>query len=344
MTSTANTSSVHTAWLDHAARLAQHVDPHATRPNPRVGCVVVRDGHLIAQGAHTHVGGPHAEAVALHGLTPSDVQTATVYITLEPCAHFTGKRTPACVGRLTALRPAQVIVGSLDPTWSGANLAHLRQQGVAAHYVQHTGCHSVNRFWLTATQQQRPYLTVKIAQSLAGQWVNPHSPHITSATTRQHVHELRAQHDTILTTPATIIADNPQLNVRLTQSSLLHPHSDPDLIIFGNTSLPRHTDAHTHAPRTVHHLPSQPLADALIHMYKLGYRSLMTECGPTLCSALIDAGLANEIQLHIASNYYHQNINKNTPSWPPTRWEDYQMTEIQSRQGDLCLTFHPPTS
>src|SRR5690554_4319178 len=119
-------------WMRHALALADTV-LYLTSPNPRVGCVIVRDGEILGQGATQRAGGPHAEIVALqdaaaHGRS---LQGSTVYVTLEPCSHY--GRTPPCVDRLIAARPARVVIamGDPNPLVGGRGIAKLREAGIA---------------------------------------------------------------------------------------------------------------------------------------------------------------------------------------------------------------------
>ncbi len=203
-------------WLAAAARLAAR-RRGLTRPNPAVGCIIVRDGQVLARGWTAPGGRPHAEAMALRA-AGDRAQGATVYVTLEPCAHLSA-RGPACADLLVAARPARVVVGveDPDPRTAGSGLARLRDAGIAAELVRSAAAADSLEGYLTRARLGRPHVTLKLAMSLDGCIAlgDGTSRWITGPEARAHVHARRARVDAILVGGGTLRADAPRLDVRL---------------------------------------------------------------------------------------------------------------------------------
>lgn len=200
-----------------AGRLALRARPLSC-PNPGVAALVVHHGRVIARGWTGAGGRPHAEAAALAGLAPEVLAEATLYVTLEPCAHQS-RRGPACADLIIAARPARVVVGQYDPDprTSGAGLARLEAAGIATCLLDDPASAASLAGFLTGQRLGRPWVTLKLATSLDGciALADGTSRWITGETARAHVHARRAQHDAIIVGGGTWRADNPQLDVRL---------------------------------------------------------------------------------------------------------------------------------
>jgi len=188
-------------------------------PNPNVGCVIVSSsGRVVGSGATAAGGRPHAEAVAL-AEAGKRAMGATVYVTLEPCAHASD-RGPACTDLLLAAEPAQVVIAlkDPDPRTSGKGIRRLRRAGIEV--ILGTGRdvakHSLAG-WLTRLRLGRPRVTLKLALSIDGKIGLPsgESKWITGEDARRHVHLERAHSDMILVGRGTLLADQPRLDVRL---------------------------------------------------------------------------------------------------------------------------------
>lgn len=192
---------------------------YTTRPNPAVGCVIVQADKVVGQGFHPKAGAPHAEVFALKEAGVRAVG-ATAYVTLEPCSH-TG-RTPPCALALIAAGVARVVIAGLDPNpqVAGRGVKLLEQSGIAVTIgVLTAQAEALNRGFLTAMRTQMPYVRLKIATSLDGRtaMASGESKWITSAAARADVQKLRAQSGAIITGSETVMADNPQLNIRSNQ-------------------------------------------------------------------------------------------------------------------------------
>ncbi len=201
-------------FLDAAIALAER-GMFTTTPNPRVGCVLVRDGRVIGRGWHQHAGGPHAEAAALAAATQS-VAGATCFVSLEPCAH--SGRTPPCADALIAARVARVVIGSRDPNPSvaGRGIARMRAAGIEVNVAERGAALELNRGFFTRFTQRRPWVRLKIAASLDGRtaMASGESQWITGAAARADVQHWRARSCAVLTGIGTLLADDPQLTVR----------------------------------------------------------------------------------------------------------------------------------
>jgi diaminohydroxyphosphoribosylaminopyrimidine deaminase/5-amino-6-(5-phosphoribosylamino)uracil reductase len=191
----------------------------SSAPNPNVGCVVVTaDGKIVGRGATAPGGRPHAEAIAL-AQAGAKARRATVYVTLEPCAHDS-PRGPACAGLLIAARPAEVVVAlkDPDPRTAGRGIKQIRAAGISVRLG--SGREAARRSmsgWLTRQALGRPRITLKLALSIDGKIALPsgESKWITGEDARRHVHLQRAHADMILVGRGTYAADRPKLDVRL---------------------------------------------------------------------------------------------------------------------------------
>ena len=189
---------------------------YTTAPNPRVGCVLVKGGHVIGEGWHERAGGPHAEVLAL-AAAREPVHGATAYVTLEPCAHH--GRTPPCANALVEARVARVVAAMEDPNplVSGQGFAILKAAGVeVASGLLQAEAEEVNIGFASRMRRGRPWVRMKIAASLDGRTAlsNGQSRWITGEAARRDGHRWRARACAVLTGIGTVKEDNPQLTVR----------------------------------------------------------------------------------------------------------------------------------
>ncbi|WP_231901949.1 bifunctional diaminohydroxyphosphoribosylaminopyrimidine deaminase/5-amino-6-(5-phosphoribosylamino)uracil reductase RibD [Halorhodospira halochloris] len=203
-------------WMARAVRLAADTFP-PPHPNPRVGCVIVKDGRPIGEGTHLRAGTPHAESHALGNCTEPSLG-ATAYVTLEPCSHF--GRTPPCADALINAGIRRVVVGHVDPSCqvAGRGIERLRQAGLEVETgVLEQEAVSLNRGFLRRVETGMPWVTVKLAASIDGRTAlaSGESRWITSAAARYDVHRLRGEAAAILSSSATVKRDDPLLNTRL---------------------------------------------------------------------------------------------------------------------------------
>jgi diaminohydroxyphosphoribosylaminopyrimidine deaminase / 5-amino-6-(5-phosphoribosylamino)uracil reductase len=203
-------------YMRQALRLARK-GLGKTSPNPMVGAVIVREGRIIGQGYHRYFGGDHAEIDALKNAA-EDVSGATMYVTLEPCRHW-GK-TPPCTDAIMERRIGKVVIGMLDPfpEMRGKSVEILNQHGIeTAVGVLEKDCRSLNEAYLKYITTGMPFVTVKFAQTLDGRIATAKgsSRWISSPESLKLAHKLRSHHDAILVGVGTVLADNPELTVRL---------------------------------------------------------------------------------------------------------------------------------
>ncbi len=188
-------------------------------PNPMVGCVIVRGGRIVGEGYHRRFGGAHAEVNALRA-AGARAKGATVYVTLEPCAHF-GK-TPPCVDALIAARVKRVIAAMWDPFAKvrGRGLRRLHAAGIDVHVgLCERQARQLNAPYLTRQRANRPWVILKWAQSLDGRLATRtgDSKWISSQPSRRTAHQLRGRVDAIVVGVNTVLVDDPRLDCRMTR-------------------------------------------------------------------------------------------------------------------------------
>lgn len=309
-------------WMTKALKLAEK-GRQTTTPNPNVGCVIVRNNELLAEGFHAKAGQAHAEAMAL--AAGGDVRGATAFITLEPCAHH--GRTPPCADALIAAGIARVVCAMIDPNprVAGAGLRKLTEAGIATHCgVLQPAAERLNADFIKRMRTGLPFVIIKMAASLDGATAlaNGASQWITGPEARQDVQQERALSCAIVTGVDTVIADNPSLNVRLQEAS-----RQPLRIILdsnGRTPLQAAIVAKPGDTLIIHgdELPAEQVRAFQQHGFQtqamplVGGRidigaflqwcnrkelnRLWVEAGATLASAFIDAGIVDEIWLYQA--------------------------------------------
>ncbi len=265
-------------------------------PNPRVGCVLVRDGRVIGEGYHRGSGTPHAEVAALSA-ADGPVAGATAYVTLEPCAHH--GRTGPCAEALIAAGVARVVYAQADPNpdASGGG-AVLRDHGVGVEAgLLADEAIAVNRAWTIAMRQGRPMVTWKVAGTLDGYAAaaDRTSRWITGAAARDDVHRMRAEVGAVLVGTGTALADDPSLTVRLPD----HDGPQPLRVVMGRTAIPPESRVlDGSAPHLIitEHNPD----GALKALWSRRIRHVLLEGGPTLAAAFLRAGLVDEVVAYIA--------------------------------------------
>ena len=201
-------------WLAAAAAVAARGRP-LSRPNPAVGAILVKGGYVIGRGWTQAGGRPHAEAMALAAAGEA-ARGATLYVTLEPCAHQSA-RGPACADLAAAAGLARVVVGchDPDPRTAGAGVARIKAAGVPVELNDHPACRASLSGFLTRCGLGRPEVTLKLALSADSRLAPPQGQWLTGEIARAHTHAWRAKMDAILVGRGTLEADNPRLDVRL---------------------------------------------------------------------------------------------------------------------------------
>jgi diaminohydroxyphosphoribosylaminopyrimidine deaminase / 5-amino-6-(5-phosphoribosylamino)uracil reductase len=294
-------------------------------PNPRVGCVIVRDGVVLGEGSTQRAGGNHAEVEAINAALDAGhkLAGATVYVTLEPCAHF--GRTPPCVNALIEQRVARVVAAIEDPNplVAGKGLERLREASIEVQCGLLTQeAREINLGFFSRMQRGRPWVRMKAAASLDGvtALADGQSQWITGEAARNDGHHYRAMACAVLTGVGTLLADDPQLNVRalatqrqprkvLVDSRLDSPltaryfNDGPVAVFCGGASADR-VEVFTQAGHQVIELPdAQGKVDLVAMMQELGrlqINELHVEAGYKLNGSLVRAGMIDEIVLYLA--------------------------------------------
>jgi len=295
----------------------------STDPNPRVGCVLVKDGTLVGEGWHRRTGEAHAEVIALDA-AGEQARGAIVYVTLEPCCHH--GRTPPCTDALLNAGVARVVAAMADPNpqVAGRGLEILRTAGVEVDCgLLEAEARALNPGFIQRMTHGRPWVRVKLAMSLDGRTAlaSGESQWLTGAAARQDVQRLRARSSAILSGIGTVLADDPSLNVRLPEatrqplrvildSGLRTPPTAQTLRLPGQVVIfTAVADPAAQAPLRAAgaELVVTPRADKGLNLYavmaELARREcneLQVECGSTLAGALLQAGLVDELVVYMA--------------------------------------------
>ncbi|WP_374256481.1 bifunctional diaminohydroxyphosphoribosylaminopyrimidine deaminase/5-amino-6-(5-phosphoribosylamino)uracil reductase RibD [Yokenella regensburgei] len=317
-------------YMARALKLAQR-GRFTTHPNPNVGCVIVKDGVVVGEGFHYRAGEPHAEVHALR-MAGDKAKGATAYVTLEPCSHH--GRTPPCCEALIAAGVSRVVAAMQDPNpqVAGRGLHRLKEEGIdVSHGLMMSEAELLNKGFLKRMRTAFPYIQLKLGASLDGRtaMASGESQWITSPAARRDVQRLRAQSHAILTTAATVLADDPALTVRWDElnpdTQAIYPREalrQPLRIVLdrlgqvtpehrivqqsGETWIVHSQEDNREWPENVRALKvpeHNGHLDLVLLMMQLGkaqINSLWVEAGPTLAGALLQAGLVDELVVYLA--------------------------------------------
>ncbi|ABE54430.1 5-amino-6-(5-phosphoribosylamino)uracil reductase / diaminohydroxyphosphoribosylaminopyrimidine deaminase [Shewanella denitrificans OS217] len=320
--------------MSRAIQLAER-GRYTTRPNPCVGCVIVKDGIKLAEGYHQKAGFGHAEVNALAALKSANLSAigATAYVTLEPCSHF--GRTPPCAQTLVESGVAKVVVAITDanPQVAGKGIAMLREAGIAVEVgLLQAQALELNLGFMKRMRTGLPWVTVKLAASLDGKTAlsNGVSKWITGDASRNDVQKLRARSCALITGIETVLADDPSLNVRYQSLGSLKDELDvtelhqpvrivldskarltADKRLFSITSpiilvstqaypetviFPAHVQCLQFAPDNDGRVP----LISLFHHLGKSYNQVLIEAGATLAGKVLELGLGDELYLYQA--------------------------------------------
>ena len=250
-------------------------------PKPTVGAVVVCNGQVVGEGV-TEPAGRHAEVVAL-AAAGERAHDATMYVTLEPCAHHGA--TPPCVDAIVAAGVERVVVGSLDPNPEAAGgVEKLRAAGVDVEVADWFEARAQNEAWRMWVAKRRPFVTYKAAVTLDGRVTLPGSRWVTGVESRRLVHEWRAQVDAVAVGGGTARADRPRLDARDVET----PRGQPRRLVFSSS------------PFDGLEQRSGALEDELRTLAEEGVQSLLLEGGPTLAASFFAADLVDRVLLFVA--------------------------------------------
>jgi diaminohydroxyphosphoribosylaminopyrimidine deaminase/5-amino-6-(5-phosphoribosylamino)uracil reductase len=272
-----------TDYMQRALELAER-GRGTTRPNPVVGAVIVQEGDIVGEGWHERPGGPHAEVAAL-AQAGARTRGATLYVTMEPCAHH--GRTPPCVDAVLQAEMARVVAGCLDPgAESGGGLDRLRAAGLDVELLDTFEARAQNEGWRTWVTEQRPFVIYKVAATLDGRVTVPGARWVSGPESRRLVHELRAQVDAVAVGMGTVRADEPRLDARDVETT-----EQPRRLAFGTGPLPGGSELE---------LRTGALRDELAALAEEGVQSLLLEGGPTIATAFLEEGLVDKLMVFLA--------------------------------------------
>ena len=300
-------------YLRRAISLASRVPPRATAPNPRVGCVLVKNGRIIAEGVHARYGGPHAEAAALKN-AGARAKGATAYVTLEPCSPFPGKKTPPCSQALAAAGVKRAVFPSLDPNPKvvGRGAGHMKRAGLRVDRIPTLAAEAeaLNRGFFSRMRRGRPWIVLKTALSLDGKAAaaSGRSRWVTGKPARDAVHAMRAELDAILVGAGTVLADDPALTAHGAGENPLR------VVLAGKRPLPKNARIFDDAADTIVYWIKRPadLRAALRDLAAQGVGTVLVEGGPTIHAAFLRAGLVDEARVFLAPKFLSGADDPNT--------------------------------
>ncbi len=317
-----STVEVDLRYMNRAMELAR-LGLGTVSPNPMVGCVVVHHDRIIGEGFHQKYGGPHAEVNAINSVSEKLLlPESTVYVTLEPCAHF-GK-TPPCADLLVSSHIKKVVIANSDPNpmVAGKGIAKLQNGGIAVStgIMEKEGV-ELNRRFFTFINKKRPYVILKWAETSDGfiARTNYDSKWISNEYSRKLVHKWRTEEDAILVGRNTALHDNPMLNARD------WPGKNPiRIVIDRHLQLPRELNLLDGSISTICYnilksrsepnleyvqLPEQDfLTSLLVDLCRRQIQSIIIEGGALTLQAFIDAGLWDETRVFCAPESFGEGI------------------------------------
>ncbi|SBT16073.1 Riboflavin biosynthesis protein RibD [Marinomonas gallaica] len=323
----------HQTYMARAVQLARK-GLYTTHPNPRVGCVIVKNDQVIGEGFHLKTGEGHAEVQALANLTES-ASGATAYVTLEPCSHH--GRTPPCAGVLIKAGVTSVVYGMQDPNpeVAGNGLKMLEQASIEViGPVMEAECRGLNPGFIKRMEEGLPFIRVKLAMSVDGRTAmeSGESQWITGPAARQDVQRLRAQSSAIVTGIGSVIVDNPSMTVRIDpndqeadtktvrqplrvildtalsippESKILYPTNEVLVFCDEEEIEPDHLKTLQKKKVDVRFLPLADdgrldLVEAMGQLADDGINEVLVETGAVLAGAFLDAGLVDELVIYMA--------------------------------------------
>ena len=301
-----------------------------TRPNPRVGAILVKGGRCVGAGFHRGAGQPHAEAIAIQKAGAS-ARGADLYVTMEPCSSH--GRTPPCTGAIRRAGVKRVIYGSsdVDPKNAARSERILQQAGIqVVRGVLKRECDYLNEDYFFWTRTQQPWVILKLAMTLDGSLTVPGRRWITGPQARAEVQRIRAGCDAILVGAETVRKDNPRLTVRIGAGR-------PQLwraVVTKSGKLPLRAGIFTDAyrERTVVYR-NRPWPSILKDLHQKGVRRLLVEGGAKTAAGLMAVGKVNEVVLFFAPEIAEPG-HPRVADWAGWKWSRVSVT---GAGRDLCL-------
>jgi len=326
-----------------------------TAPNPSVGCVIVKDGIVVARARTADMGRPHAETAALEQ-AGINAQGATLYVTLEPCTHE--GHTPPCTKAIMDAKISKVVIGALDcdPRVYGQSIDILKEKGIDVVYgVLEDECLDLNSGFFSCIQNNLPFVTLKVACSLDGKiaLASGESQWITGDHARRHSHALRSRHDAIMVGMGTVVKDDPMLSARIDGVE----HSGIRIVLDKRLEMPMDSilvrTAYAKRLWLIHGSDHEQDKGAIIatgaHLHQVddpnnlksvlnllasqGITRLMVEGGASLHTSFLQEGLFDELVLYRAPTLLGQDaMNVSGGLHIETLADRYDLTHVESRK------------
>lgn len=309
----------HEEYMEIALELSQYGMGHVA-PNPMVGCVIVHNDKVISKGYHTAYGEAHAEVEAIRYVEDKSIlKECTLYVTLEPCAHF-GK-TPPCANLITEMGIPRVVIGTRDPfsEVNGRGIEHLKAHGVEVIEGRlEDECRFVNRRFFTFHEKKRPYIILKWAQTADGFMDKIREENergsfpISSVESRKLVHQWRSLEQAILVGPTTALNDDPALTVRLVEGD-----NPIRIVIDEKGCLPEELQLFNNEARTIalvgngvqarYNCEILPLEKSGVEewmrvLHEANIQSILVEGGAGILNTFIESGMWDEMRVFTSNN------------------------------------------
>lgn len=339
-------------FMQRALQLAGY-GKASVSPNPMVGCVIVLDGKIIGEGWHQKAGEPHAEVLAIRSVENKDLlKSATVYVTLEPCAHY-GK-TPPCAELLVKKQLKKVVIGAIDtnPLVAGKGIEILKNAGIEIETgVLEKECLEINKAFFTFMEKKRPYIVLKWAQTSDGFIAREDydSKWISNPLSRQLVHKWRTEIDAILIGKNTAQYDDPQLTARdwsgKSPVRIVMDHKlslDEDLKIFDGEQKTilfhsKNQKIERQGVELVQLSYDDFLEDLRNYLHQEKIQSVLVEGGAQTVQSFIDAGLWDEARIFTAPVSFDKGIKA-------AELKNYQLVSQENirdkKQTDVLSIYH----
>lgn len=344
-------------YMQQAIQLAKSADGQ-TGVNPLVGAVVVKDGRVVGFGAHLRAGEAHAEVHAIR-MAGASAYGATIYVTLEPCAHY-GK-TPPCADLIVESGIKRVVIAMEDPNplVAGKGISRLKSVGIDVEVgLLEAEARALNPAFLRSLETKRPYVILKTATSLDGKIALEagESQWVTGDEARRDVHELRAKVDAVLTGIGTVLADDPALTVRLDvptrqplrvildrdlriplSSQLVRSANDVPVLVYTLSDDDVKRDA---LSQTGVELADYSTLDNVFRdLYRRGVGRLLVEAGPTLVTSLLDGRYADEWVMYQSPRVFGGNggVYRSTQVGPLDTIERFVIKSVETVGTDIKL-------
>lgn len=289
--------------------------------NPTVGAVLVKSDKIIGKGFHVKKDLDHAEVVAMRGLTRKQLKGATLYVTLEPCCHK-GKTTPPCTEMISAMGIRRVVAAARDPNIkvNGKGLEALKKAGIdISEGISCDEAMALNEAYGYSIRKKLPFVALKNAMSMDGRIaaMDGSSRWISCRESREFVHIMRREHDAVMTTAATVMRDDPRLDVRLVtgrdpkrviidwrlQTSVkARIYTDRNVVVIASSKVEERklNEFRRNWIEVRVHDRSNGMKGVLKELYKDGIGNIMVEAGGKFAAGLMTEGLVNRIVYFIA--------------------------------------------